>query len=384
MRLLFGLCLLAAMRSLEGAEETQHVFLGANLHDSSTVSASNRRSTERVSGRSVAVAAHEASLAARLLLEVAGRASEKNIAKHFFDTIDTGPRHGRWEAEEKVNVTPSALVSETSSKQHRVSRIGQLSSAVIQHLEQAYGGNYKLPIIIPIGGADITHLWKFAPEEGLDVYHELPPESLMGLFRKIPLKAGETFYDLGSGTGKLVLTAWLLGMKAIGVELAEGRFAASCAASRKLLAQKDLPAGGAHGPLFVSGSFTEVDMSDADVIFSDSLLFSDKVMEKLATAARRTKPGTRIITFRQFPGAEFDTVGKFTQPASWNRGDSVYGMPQLDHRDTVWTVQVRNSYGPPIGKSTSLAALWSLDSSNARPAGANKWCVDGVVTADEW
>merc|ERR1719253_2595286 len=51
-------------------------------------------------------------------------------------------------------------------------------------------------------------------------YGEVLPSSLVQLLAELQAVPGQLFYDLGSGTGKLCILAWLLGFKAIGVELA--------------------------------------------------------------------------------------------------------------------------------------------------------------------
>merc|ERR1712066_997686 len=56
------------------------------------------------------------------------------------------------------------------------------------------------------------------------VYGEVPLASLTDILETAGVKPGMKYYDLGSGTGKTVLFANLLGLDATGVELAPGRW----------------------------------------------------------------------------------------------------------------------------------------------------------------
>lgn len=46
------------------------------------------------------------------------------------------------------------------------------------------------------------------------VYGEILPETAGVMLRRLGALPGHRFYDLGSGTGKVVVLAWLLGMDA--------------------------------------------------------------------------------------------------------------------------------------------------------------------------
>lgn len=92
-------------------------------------------------------------------------------------------------------------------------------------------------------------------------------------FKKQGFQPGKKFVDLGSGTGKMVGVAWLCGLNAVGVEFSKARYDKSCRAIERLPTQKSV------GTLqFLHGNFLKYDFSDADVIFTNSIMFSDEVL----------------------------------------------------------------------------------------------------------
>ena len=60
------------------------------------------------------------------------------------------------------------------------------------------------------------------------VYGELSAASVVESLALAHVRRGERFYDLGSGGGKVVAMAWLLGLRATGVELLSKRFTSAC------------------------------------------------------------------------------------------------------------------------------------------------------------
>ena len=58
------------------------------------------------------------------------------------------------------------------------------------------------------------------------MYGEITPFSLVQMFSALDFKPGLRFYDIGSGTGKLVALAALLGYHATGVEIVKDRYEA--------------------------------------------------------------------------------------------------------------------------------------------------------------
>lgn len=177
-----------------------------------------------------------------------------------------------------------------------------------------------------------------------NTYGELLPTSVADMLAHAGARPGQRYYDLGSGTGKTVLLAWLLGLNATGIELVPKRYAAACTAMHR--AAKAVTADSSAGISYVRGSFLEADFSDADVLFTDSVMFSEEMKEDLARAARRLKPGAKVISFMGLPGLGLRSVLRFKGPTSWQNG-------------TEWTIQVvEPSAGSAAG---SLAQIGQAD-----------------------
>lgn len=132
-------------------------------------------------------------------------------------------------------------------------------------------------------------------------YGEIYLEDFIDMLNAAGAHAGQHFWDLGSGLGKLVLTAGLLGMDATGVEIVNQRYEQACAAMQQAELQG---IGDDHGSVsFLHGSFYNIDFSDADILFINSVLFSDEMMEVIAKKARSLKHGARIISYLSLPDA---------------------------------------------------------------------------------
>lgn len=137
------------------------------------------------------------------------------------------------------------------------------------------------------------------------LYQDLPPEGVLDMLRKVGAKPGDKFYDLGAGPGKTVGIAYLAGLNAVGVELAESRVVGACKALTKLHASdKDQ-----HGSMsMIRGSFTDVDFSDADIAFFDvakcgKLICGPeymKMVDGLIPSAMAMRKGTTFVATFEF------------------------------------------------------------------------------------
>lgn len=232
-------------------------------------------------------------------------------------------------------------------------------------LNTAYQGYFKAHQYMDISEDDAK---AFAMDEschGAETYGELRPEGFLDMLWKVGAKPGDRFYDLGSGTGKLVALAWLAGLNATGVELSSIRWDVSHKATIKLEEMKSLecfPQGGGncpselpqrspHGLDFVWGSFLEVDFTDADVLFISSVMFNHAMMAKVANIARWMKVGSRIISYHnfakmgQFEFPEFQKIGEFTEPTSW-KSDTTWKLQEVV-LNPVCTKQRPTNLKPP-------------------------------------
>lgn len=156
------------------------------------------------------------------------------------------------------------------------------------------------------------------------IYGEVQPSTFMQLLNHVGARPGQKYYDLGSGTGKTVFAAWLLGLDATGVELVQKRWSASCQAvitAKRLGFRKQAEGPGAK---LIHGSFLDTDFSDADVVFIDSVMFSRDMMLGVAKIARRMKSGAKIVSSSVLPGEDFKLEEKVSGPTSWNTGTAWY------------------------------------------------------------
>jgi len=182
------------------------------------------------------------------------------------------------------------------------------------------------------------------------VYGEIKPEAVVEMLKVTGMKEGQKYYDLGSGYGKTVVLSWLLGLNATGIELAQNRWDGSCAALRRA---PELGISGGSGVRFLKTSFLEVDWSDADLVFMDSVMFSEETMKALANQARRLRPGTKVVSSHQgLPGPGFKDVGVLRGAVSWSS------------RKSNWKIQaVTNSaatYFEPVKKSQASHDVCAL------------------------
>lgn len=132
-------------------------------------------------------------------------------------------------------------------------------------------------------------------------------------------------YDLGSGTGKLVNVAALLGFSATGIELEPGRHQRGCTAAKALLRQVGDSLGGLEKqmPRFIHTSFLDFDFSDADFVWANSIVYGPEMMEAIASVARKMRPGSFVVTHKLLPGSGFEFYREVDLRASWRPQGSV-------------------------------------------------------------
>ena len=78
-------------------------------------------------------------------------------------------------------------------------------------------------------------------------------------FKKINLNKNSTFIDLGSGDGKVVLTAALFCKRAVGIEIDNGLYQKSLEMQRRI---------GIPNALFFNNDFNDHNISDFDYVFA--------------------------------------------------------------------------------------------------------------------
>ncbi|MGE0706662.1 MAG: cyclopropane-fatty-acyl-phospholipid synthase family protein [Planctomycetota bacterium] len=153
-------------------------------------------------------------------------------------------------------------------------------------------------------------------------YGELPLAEAARLFRWLRLGPEDVFFDLGSGTGKLVLLAareTAVG-RAVGVELSAFRHAAACERLARL---------GAPAPVELRQEDLRVtDLSDATVIYAGATAFPDPLIGQLAAHVLAAAPRLRaLLVLRGLPGewpARFAVRGRLRVATSWGADEWVW------------------------------------------------------------
>merc|ERR1719235_413425 len=104
------------------------------------------------------------------------------------------------------------------------------------------------------------------------------------MFHTLGVKPGAKYVDIGSGTGKTPALAWLLGYDATGVELSKTRYNAACKALEDLPSVPIRPPDDDCDPDFSNcepdlrfylDDIMNIDFSDADIVFANSVLMSN-------------------------------------------------------------------------------------------------------------
>lgn len=225
----------------------------------------------------------------------------------------------------------------------------QVAREALDRLSFAYDGKALEGHAVPVNVSKIGRDFKKAHmNHQAEIYGEMLPQ---GVLNMLALAVGKNanlrdsqghfkpghFYDLGSGFGKITMLASLLGFQSNGIELATSRFNVACESLGKLdpdpmasPSDSECGSAGMGKAKFSRGSFVEdeVDISDADVIFTDSVFWTTDMMQTLGQKASKMKSGSVIVSFKLFPGSEFKDLGSVVLPASWDAG-------------TTWHVQQR-------------------------------------------
>eukprot|EP00418_Pyrodinium_bahamense_P081134 CAMPEP_0179072868 /NCGR_PEP_ID=MMETSP0796-20121207/32277_1 /TAXON_ID=73915 /ORGANISM="Pyrodinium bahamense, Strain pbaha01" /LENGTH=230 /DNA_ID=CAMNT_0020770043 /DNA_START=14 /DNA_END=706 /DNA_ORIENTATION=+ len=175
--------------------------------------------------------------------------------------------------------------------------------AALNALNRAYCGHANVTVDVPHGAdaraelEEAVGLWEW---QDPTIYGELAPLGLAQILHEVGAQAGQRFCDLGSGTGKMVALAWLLGLDATGVEIVEERVQAANAALGRLrgeVCDEDRP-----GVRFIHASFLDFDFSEADIVYTWDIAFTLPMKEAMAATARRMRRGASVVSSVGLPG----------------------------------------------------------------------------------
>jgi len=158
-----------------------------------------------------------------------------------------------------------------------------------------------LPVDIRRDRAEVETATGFDKAAG---YGEIVLDDFIDMLDSAGAHAGQHFYDLGSGLGQLVFTAGLLGLDATGIEIVTQRHEQACAAIQQA-EEQDI--GHNHGIIkFLHASFYDVDFSDADIVFINSVLFTDEMMRIISEKSRSMKLGSKLFSYLKLPDSGRD------------------------------------------------------------------------------
>ncbi len=151
------------------------------------------------------------------------------------------------------------------------------------------------------------------------IYGELSVLDFLYLLSLIPKKMPCKIYDLGSGDGKLLLSAVLFfkGIKAIGVETVSTlqNVAATIALSKLVAISKN------NCSLdFIEDSFLKKDFSDANIIYLNAAALKKTTWDELSEKFKNLKQGTYVISVvRKLDDPLFSQIYSGMHNCSWGK-----------------------------------------------------------------
>ena len=207
-----------------------------------------------------------------------------------------------------ISEFPVSLGKEASRKEREERRFENISDSTLTYGEVDF---------VSIGEVFFTveHRFKCLPQNGI-------------------------FYDLGSGTGKGVAAAALLGSFSAckGIELLEGLFNISTRIKSKY--DEEFPAFQAQNQElwstipsleFLNSDFFKVNWADADFIFANSTCFDHEMMRKIGE--QPLKYGTIGVSFtKTIPGENWIVLESIKKNMSWGEA-TVYIQRYVDTND---------------------------------------------------
>ena len=178
-------------------------------------------------------------------------------------------------------------------------------------------------IYTDISGFGISEIERnyITAQGGSHTYGEIIYPSMEAVINRLEVKKEDVFYDLGSGVGKFPAWVHLTTdiKKSVGIELSETRYEKSMQALGRLeeagLLNKSRTLSCVHGDI------TEVDFSDATIIFMCATCFSEPLLQKLVDIFLELTPGLRIVTLKKLPEhPRLVLIKEEALATSWSKG----------------------------------------------------------------
>ena len=158
------------------------------------------------------------------------------------------------------------------------------------------------------------------------IYGEIDFLSFYTILERTSPSPQDIFYDLGSGSGKAVLSAMLFFNvnKSIGIELLPPMYVQSNKQLQKAIQrfQQHVAEKEYLAPIkriqFINDSFLHYDFSDADIIYVAATCLTDATWNALISKMANLKPGSRIIvTTRTIHHQQFESIYQGIELMSW-------------------------------------------------------------------
>ena len=179
-------------------------------------------------------------------------------------------------------------------------------------------------------------------DDNVLLYGEISFLSFSDILSVVSPRPGEVFYDLGSGGGKAVFAAALLGnfSKVVGVELLPSLYQLCMAQLNRF---KTLPEretifpGRLFNVQFLNDSFFNVNLVEADIIFINATAFRGNFWNAILDKLLETRAGTRIIvTSHTLPAPHFQLMDCQKRLMSWGM-NSVFIYQKVNAQDNQIT-----------------------------------------------
>ena len=141
------------------------------------------------------------------------------------------------------------------------------------------------------------------PQSITETAGEVLAPSIERLLKTVPLDETDVFIDLGSGHGKICAQVFLQSKvrEVLGIEIVREYHARAVQAAAMM--QRDLPELFANGRklTFLAGSFLDIPMTKATVVFINAVCFSPEMMEKLGKMIEYTPGIHTVMSLRPVP-----------------------------------------------------------------------------------
>ena len=157
------------------------------------------------------------------------------------------------------------------------------------------------------------------------IYGELNSDVMGAILAELDLAPDALFYDLGSGSGKAVILAALMGSfsECVGVELLAPlhELSESVLFRLKQLSFEYLNEINLPKIQFKHGNMLNEDISKADLVFAHATCFDDTLIQSLKKNCRSMKKGAYLATVtKSFSMSDFELVYEKRHSFSWGEG----------------------------------------------------------------